>query len=360
MSWLSSRISSHQMNIYMRSHVSETSLALQRAGQELSTGRRADMFGDLGPRAGVAITMRAREENTQAYLSANSVLENKLEAMLSSIETIREPVEEVLQAAILNKESPGTGAFAVQSQARAALETVMGTLNVSFNGEFIFSGTTSNVRALNRWEDADATTGLSPEDVMSAIIGAGPVDVATAGTIIAEIDQAFDSTHANANYNFEASFYNGTPELDGGGLPNDRIAGRLDQGQELVYGIQANDQGFRDIIKGLSMLSAVDIESIGDEDAYRAWMNDVVETLADGVQGALDASANLGFNQQLVEKAKVRLEDISMVQRKQIATYENIDPYEVATQMSSLETQLQASYSVSSRLAGLTILDWYR
>lgn len=360
MSWLSTRISSYQMNYYMRGHVSETSLALQRAGQELSTGRRADMFGDLGPRAGVAITMRAREENTQAYLSANNVLENKLEAMLSSIETIRDPVEEVLQAAILNKESPSTGAFAVQAQARAALETVIGTLNVSFNGEFLFSGTTSNVAAMNRWESADATTGLSPEDVMTAIIGAGPVDVATAGTIIAEIDQAFSSTHANSNYNFEESFYNGTPELDAFGVANDRIGGRIDQGQELVYGVQANDQGIRDMIKGLAMLAAVDIEAIGDEDAYRAWMDEVVVTLAAGTQGVLDTSANLGFNQQLVEKAKERLEDISMVQRKQIATYENIDPYEVATQMTSLETQLQASYSVSSRLSGLTILDWYR
>lgn len=360
MSWLSSRISSYQMNYYMKGHVSQTSLALQRAGQELSTGRRADMFGDLGARAGVAITMRAREENTQAYLQSNNVLENKLEAMLSSIETIRQPVEEVLQAAILNKESPSTGAFAVQAQARAALETVFGTLNVSFNGEFLFSGTTSDTPAMNRWDTADATTGLSPEDVMNAIIGGGPVDVATAGTIIAEIDQAFSSTHANANYNFEETFYNGTPELDAFGVANERISGRLDQGQELVYGVQANDQGFRDVIKGLSMLAAVDIESIGDEDAYRAWMDGVVTSLADGVQGVLDASANLGFNQQLVENAKGRLEDISIVQRKQITTYENIDPYEVATQMSSLETQLQASYSVSARLSGLTILDWYR
>lgn len=360
MSWLSTRISSYQMNYYLQGHVSKTSLALQRAGQELSTGRRADMFGDLGARAGEAIKMRAREEDTQAYLSANSVLEHKLEAMLSAIETIREPVEEVLQAAVINKESPNTGAFAVQSQARAALETVIGTLNVSFNGEFLFSGTTSNVAATNRWTSADVNTGLSPEDVMAAVIGAGPVDVATAGTIIAEIDQVFSSTHANSNYNFEETFYNGTPQLDAFGIPNDRIAGRLDQGQEMIYGVQANDQGFRDVIKGLSMLAAVDIESIGDEASYRVWMDEVVDSLASGVQGVLDASANLGFNQQLVENAKERLEDISIVQRKQIVTYENIDPYQVATEMSSLETQLQASYSVSSRLAGLTILDWYR
>lgn len=348
------------MNYYMRGHVSETSLALQRAGQELSTGRRADMFGDLGARAGVAITMRAREENTQAYLQANNVLENKLEAILSSIETIRGPVEEVFQAAILNKEHAGAGAYAVQAQARAALETVIGTMNVSFNGEYLFSGTTSDAPAMTRWNEADVGSGLSPEDVMAAVIGAGPVDVTSVGTIVAEIDQVFDSSHSNSNYHFEETFYNGTPELDGLGMPNNRISGRLDQGQEMVYGVQANDPAFRDVIKGLAMLASVDIDSITDQDAYRAWMDEVVDTLASGVDGVLDASANLGFNQQLVENAKLRLEDISIVQRKQIATYENIDPYEVATEMSGLETQLQASYSVSSRLSGLTILDWYR
>ena len=74
----------------------------------------------------------------------------------------------------------------------------------------------------------------------------------------------------------------------------------------------------------------------------------------------MDESANLGFNQQLVETAKGRLEDLSIVQVNQIATYENVDPYQVATEIQGLETQLQASYSVSSRLSGLTILDWYR
>lgn len=360
MSWLSTRMSTYQMNYFMKGSVSQASLALQRAGQELSTGRRADMFGDLGPRAGVAITMRAREENTQSYIEANKVLENKLEAMLSAIETVRGPVEDVLQAAIVNKEAKSLGASAIQAQARAALETVIGTLNISFNNEFLFSGTTSNAAALNRWDSADADTGLSPEGVIAAVLGSGPTTTADVTTMMAEIDQIFDGTHSNANYNFEATFYNGTPELDGGGAPNNRIAGRLDQDQELVYGVQANDQGFRDVIKGLAILAAVDIQDIADEDTYRDWMDAAVNTLSDGQQGVLAASANLGFNQQVVENAKLRLEDISIVQRKQITTYENVDPYEVATRMSSLETQLQASYSVSSRLSNLSILDWYR
>jgi flagellar hook-associated protein 3 FlgL len=71
-------------------------------------------------------------------------------------------------------------------------------------------------------------------------------------------------------------------------------------------------------------------------------------------------SADIGFNQQVVDRAQLRLEDKSLVQNTQIATYENVDPYEAATRMTALQTQLQASYSVTARLAELTIMNYIR
>lgn len=359
MSWLSTRLSTYQQNYFLRNSVSQATMELQKAGQELSTGRRADIFGDLGPRAGVAITMRAREENTQAYLTSNGVLENKLSAMLTSMEAIRAPVQEVLQTAILNKENASTGSESLQAQARAALETVLGTLNISFNGEHLFAGTTSNVQPMMRWDGVNPDTGYSPEDVFANIVGTGPTSAADAATMIAELDQVFTSSHTGTpDFNYESTFYRGTPELDGSGNPSERISARLDIGQALHYGVQANDDGIRDIIKGLGMLAIVDLDTMTDVDGYRDWMEEVVSTLADGVQSTLDDTATIGFNQQIVDKAKTRLSDISIVQVTQIATYENVDTYAVATRMSALETQLQASYSVSGRLSGLSILNW--
>lgn len=359
MAWLSTRISSYQANYFLKSNVSQATIDLQKAGQELSTGRRADMFGDLGARAGVAITMRAREENTQAYITSNEVLENKLTAMLTSVDAIRDAVDDVLQTAILNKESKSTGTDSLQAQARAAIEIVMGTLNTSFNGEHLFGGVTSDVQPMTRWDEANSTTGVSPSDVFSSIVGTGPNSTGDAATMIADLDQIFDSTYTtNASFNFEATFFAGTPLLDGLGDPNERIAARIDEGQALEYGVQANDVGLRDIIKGLGMLASVDFDTMTDEDAYSDWMDGVVDALANGLDDTLEVSANIGFNQQIVDTAITRLEDMSTVQLSQINTYESVDTYEAATRMTALETQLQASYSVSSRLSGLTILNW--
>ncbi len=359
MAWMSTRISSYQANYFLKNNVSQATLELQKAGQELSTGRRADMFDDLGARAGVAITMRAREENTQAYITSNEVLENKLSAMLTSVDAIRDAVDDVLQTAILNKESKTTGSESLQAQARAAIEIVVGTLNTSFNGEHLFGGITSDVQPMTRWTATNSDTGFSPAEVFDNIVGTGPNTAADAATMIADLDQIFQSTYTtNTSFNFEATFFSGTPLEDGTGATNERISARIDLGQSLEYGVQANDPGLRDIIKGLGMLAAIDLDTMTDPDAYSDWMDGVVTALADGMENTLEISANIGFNQQIVDTAITRLEDISEVQLAQINTYESVDPYEAATRMTAFETQLQASYSVSSRLSGLTILNW--
>ncbi len=359
MSWSVSRISSMQLNQFNREHVARATEAIQRAGQELATGRKADLFADLGPRAAVALSLRAREDNTQAYMTTNDILDSKLEAMLASVDAVRGGAEDVLQNTLVNASRPTTGANALQAEARAALESIIASLNISYNGDHLFSGTASDRAPLMRWDESNPNTGLSPEEVLGDIVGSGPTTVAEAEAMIDEIDAFFASANTtDPNRNFEATFFNGTPLLDASGQPSKRVTARIGEGQKLTYGVQANDQPFRDTLKGLAMLAVTDVSKFDNEAAYSRWMNEVNSSLSDGVQGALQASSNIGFNQQVVAKTQAQLDDISLVQRTQIANYESVDPYEAASTLSNLETQLQASYSVTARLSQLTLLNF--
>lgn len=357
MTWNVGRVSSLQFNLFSRSHVAKATTALQRTGQELSTGRKADIFADLGSRAATAINLRAREENTQAYMTANKVLDSKLEAMLTSVDGVRDTAQSVLQNALINASRPVTGASALKSEARAALESVISGLNISYNGDHLFAGTRSDRPPMTRWSEVNSATGYSPEEVLQDIVGSGPTTAAEAQAMMDAIDDIFASANTvDPDRNFESTFFNGTPALDASGQPSNRVSARINTGQELEYGVQGNDTAFRDIIKGLAMLVATDVSEISDEAAYAAWMEGVTQALSAGVQGALGASARIGFGQQVVETTQIRLTDLSLVQRTQIGDYENVDPYEAATRLTDLETQLQASYNVSARLSQLTIL----
>lgn len=359
MSGIVNRVSSLQISMFSRSYVSEATAELQRASEEVSTGLKSDIFADLGARASSAISLRASEENTQAYISSNEVLDSKLEAMLTVVDAVRESAQEVLETALVNSASSVSGAEALQEQARAALESIIAGLNTSYNGDHLFAGTSSDETPMTRWSEVSDETGYSPEQILAEIVGSGPADASEAEAMIAAIDAVFasaDSTDPDRNY--EATFYSGTPELDESGEASTRVTARINVGQQLDYGVQANDEAFRDIIKGLAMLVSVDVSEITDEDTYAAWMDGVTEALSSGVEGALEISADIGFNQQVVETTQTQLTDLSLVQTTQIGEYENVDAYEAATRLTALETQLEASYTVTARLAELSLLNY--
>lgn len=360
MVWNVASTSSYQFNLFSRQNVQRTALELQRAGQEVSTGRKADIYADLGPRSTSVMRLRASEADNQTFMQSNDVLGNKLQAMLTTIDSARDRLQGVLQTAIANVATPQNGAAVLQDQAKSALESVISTLNTSFNGDHLFAGLQSDTPPLVRWSEINATTGLSPEDAMTSIFGGGPVDAASATAIADQIDQAFASNDTgNPARNYEATFYNGSPELDGGGQPTRQVNAWVNNGQEVVYGARANDEPFREAIKGLAMLAVTDVSQM-DEAAYSTWMNRVVDALSSAQEGMLGVSARVGFNQQVVETTQSQLTDLSLVRRTQISDYESVDPYEAITRMQSLETQLQASYQVSSRLSGLSILNFLR
>lgn len=358
MSMTVGRVSTLQLNQMNRDLISKTSVSLQKAAQEVVTGRRVDVYLDLGPKAAISMNLRAREADVQAYISANNLLEGRLQVQLDSVDAVRNQTTDVLESILANASQPLAGAETIQIQAKTALEVTIAQLNVSHSGEALFAGTRSGAAPLTPYTQVNPNTGLSPEDVINSIITGPPTSLADVAQIVADLDAVFSSTATNPALNFEATFYNGTPELDGFGAPNPRISARIEPGLELEYGLQANDQPFRDVMKGLAMMSVFDVSEISDPDVYVAWMEEVTKILGDASLDVLTISAEVGFRQQQVETAQQRLEGLSSVHVTQLAELEEVDPYEAATRLTALETQLRVSYEVTAQLNSLTLLNY--
>lgn len=355
-----STLSSLQSSMLNRLNVQRTTMALQEAGQELATGRKADIFADLGSRSASDLKLRGREENTQTFMKSNDLLGNKLEAMLVSVDAARDQIQSVLEGALVNATRPQNGADVLQRDAMAALDNLVSTLNTSFNGDFLFGGLASDVPPLMRWTQTNPATGVSPEDAVTSVFAGGPVDAAGAAAIADQLDLAFASNDAvDPARDFEATFYQGSPAQDGTGQPTEQARAWLNIDREVSYGIRANDTAFIEAYKGLAMLAVTDVSAM-DDDAYATYMGRVVEALSAAQEGMLDVSARIGFSQQVVETTQTQLTDLSIVQRTQIGAFENVDPFEAATRMQGLELQLEATYQVTSRLSALSILNYLR
>src|SRR3546814_6317932 len=144
--------------------------------------------------------------------------------------TTAEPGSEFLALALPNADNPTHSAGTLRQAALTTSESIVGALNVSIPGRFLFAGIDGDQQALQAPNDAAAATGMSPMDAMSALVaGNPPTDAASVGDLITSINAAFASDPtANPAHRFEGTFFSGTPALDASGNPSARVNTQID------------------------------------------------------------------------------------------------------------------------------------
>lgn len=339
--------------------MTELSGKLEIAGQEVSTGMRADVFAHLRSRANETISLRGDLARSEFFVSQNTLLEQRLGAISDTLVTMRQTTQGLMDLVVPNGTSPSGTASEIQVNARAVMDAFITQANLSFNNSSLFSGLTSDTAPLQEWGKVNTATGLSQEALISGVVGGGIVDNADALAKIAQIDAIFaDDPALPAGQTFQETFFRGAPKLDGAGDPVPRQSALIAEGSVLEYGVQANDEPFRDVLKGMAMLASVDVIQIQDREAYRTWVETAMTSIADGMSGMSDISTRVGGYENLVGQAKkLQLGRIDIYQSR-ILDLEGVDPYEAVTRMTQLETTLQATYQVSARLSQLSFLNY--
>lgn len=330
------------------------------AAKETSTGMKSDVFRALGLRASEALALRAGMARNEAFITSNEMLEKRLELTALTLRQARDTAQGFLDIAVSNVAEPTQTAGELQRAAQLALDRLTSQLNATFRGVPLFAGTNSGQLPLQQWSAAHPVTGLSPQDVLTSTIGAGLVDEADATAKVARLADIFSSDPGvfPEEERFERSFFNGTPRLSGAGTPEPRVTARIDEATVLVHGVQVNDPAMTDLLRGLSMFAAIDVTQISDPEAYRVWAGAAVSALSSGVSGAIETEARLGSQQLTVSQTLTMQRDRHTLFNSQVLTLEGVDPYESATRLTQLQTQLEATYAVTARLSRLSFLNF--
>lgn len=137
---------------------------------------------------------------------------------------------------------------------------------------------------------------------------------------------------------------------------------QIDQGQVVGTGARANEQAFR---VGLAQFAIMAVSTFPDSDpnaqaGYDAMAARVGEQLGFGgaVQKPAEIITELGTAQSALASAKERHQSTKDYLNTTLAGVENVTTEEVATQILSLQTQLQASYQVTSMLSKLSLTNY--
>jgi flagellar hook-associated protein 3 FlgL len=110
----------------------------------------------------------------------------------------------------------------------------------------------------------------------------------------------------------------------------------------------------RDILRALATLGSLSSSQISDS-GFQQLVSDVHTSLGDAVT-ALNADAGvLGNRQTQLENTKTQLSDTATALQTQVSNTEDVDMASTLSNLSLVQTQLQASYQLISGLQSLSL-----
>ena len=311
--------------------------SLNTLAKELSSGEISDRVkannGDtarlsaVDNRMKVLASLKYLTTETQLTLSAT-------QTALTNLDTQRGALAEPL--ILINAESTDLQLTEASRSARDRFEGLISTLNTRLGDDSLFAGKATNQAAFT---SADVIVA----DLVTQIGGATET-----ADIIAVIDTWFDDPAGG----FATIAYTGDT--------GDQVTRRLDNATSVTLDARADDPGIKAVLRG-AVYAAITAELGGINKQTTSEL-----LFAGGVQLQSAASdiaqvqGRLGFVEGEVERFAVAQasEQSALNIARNLMT--QADPFETATQLQSVQTQLETHYAMTARLSRLSLAEYLR
>lgn len=321
--------------LMLRARTAELQKGMFRLTDELSSGQLTDVTTRLGGDFAYLIDINRNLAQLRAYSVSNSEARLLTEAAQLALGRIQDTTSDLSANMLTTIPSQlPTVLSGFSNQAEVDLQSVIAALNESIAGRSLFSGT-----HVDRVPIASADTLLT--GLQTAISG-----LTDPGVIRSAAQTWFDDPTG-----FRATMYFGSDTA----LSPIKVG----QAQQVNMTVMADDEAFRDVMRNLALsvlasdpVMALDIET----------RNDLMKTTAQellSAQAALAAvGSEIGYAQSRIEAASARNEAQRTAFEYTKGTLTTADPFETATRLEEVQTQLENLYAATARTSRLSLLSF--
>ncbi|WP_428408787.1 flagellin [Hyphococcus sp.] len=307
----------------------------EQARTEMVTGRLADMKSQLSSKIGDVHLLRKAIDDVTARQDAATRALGRTTASQTALTLASDGVVTLgadLLSAVGQNNEPSIDIAA--TKARLQLDAAFSAFNTRYEGRSLFAGDAADAPALG-----DAETLLA--DVSAIFVGA-----ADNAQLQTDLDFYFNDPAGG----FATTIYTGGT----GNAARTEIA----DGELVDYSAKADEQAVRDLLRHLATVVVADQQaSFVDRDL-------ALSTAAGGlIQADSDIVAirsRIGAAEERIAAADSRLEAEATAYSLTYNEHTARDPYEAASLLQQIESQLQASYLVTSRISLLSLANFLR
>jgi flagellar hook-associated protein 3 FlgL len=331
-----------------------TILKLQKrlvtAQQELASGRLADTGLTLGGRTSETVSLRQQYARLTTLKETNSFVTTRLDVSQTVLSTLSETAQKFIGTMIATRDAEG-GASVAQNEAKADLVALIDGLNNTVGGEYLFAGINNTVKPMTDYFATPASAARTAvANAFTAAFGTTQSDPANVAITGAAMQTFLDTT-------FSALFDDPSWSTDWSSASTVNVTSRISAFETVESSANTDEQAFRKLAKAYTMVADLGAENLSRE-AF-AQVADTASRLAgEAIQDLSGIQARLGTSAARVTAANSRMSAQIDIINSQIDNLEQVDPFEAATRVTTLMTQLETAYSLTARVQRLTILNY--
>lgn len=177
-----------------------------------------------------------------------------------------------------------------------------------------------------------------------------------------EENQQIIAADTNTLYSFDSA---ATPPWQAGATgaapaavdPLDTVTGKIDEATTVSYGARADEDDLRNTLKNAAIMAAAPFDP-NDIEPYHALVSRAAPNLVKATTDVVEHQSVLGVTQERVDTLKARHGDVNYLTKEQINRIENVDEYDVATELLEVMNQLQATYQITGKVSQLSLVNF--
>ncbi|WP_406872478.1 flagellar hook-associated family protein [Aminobacter sp. P9b] len=327
---------------------------LAKAQKEASSGFVADTGLALGARTAQSVTLHRDLERLGGIVDSNGLVSARLSATQKALTQVGAAAQSFLSS--LTSSASGDAAYALtQKSGRATLDTLTSVLNTSLNGEYLFSGTNTDVKPINDFKPGSPTK-VAFDAAFAGYFGFSQ-NHADAQDITAADMNNFMSTVVEPMFlgaDWQTPPPAGSPWSN---ATNQGITSRITLNETTETSVSANNEGIRKIAMSAAIISDLLDSNVGNA-ARGALVTHAVSSIGEAISDIGQLEAQTGIIEQRVKSATDRINVQVDLYERYILDTEGVDYYVASARVADLVSQIDRSYALTARIQQLSLMKY--
>jgi flagellar hook-associated protein 3 FlgL len=325
--------------------------------EQVSSGMVSQTYAGLGGQAGVSLDLNPQLTALQAYQNNIGQASGSMQLTQTAMTQIQQ-IAATFVAAIPNLNGINASEVdTVAAQANAALKQVANLLNTQDGSTYIFGGQDSNNPPVPAG-DAILSSGFYTQ-ISAAVAGLSANGAsATAATTLTIASSNAVGTSPFSTYLSQPVSAIGAAVVQTGEGATVPI-GLLASGNSVALssGTSTTTSYMRDLMRALATLGSLSNTQIGDP-GFAALVQDTGTSLT-GAVGAMAVDVGvLGNTQASLTATQTQLSDTATALSGQLSSVQDVDMAATLSKLTSMQTQLQASYRLITGENSLSLVNF--